>query len=122
MATSKSNRAPQRKLTQQEVHALQESLRRSCFCESDHDLPIAGTPPPEPCPFCGSHDIVLVLDPADEKGRPRAHVECTGCGAEGTPVNCHGDEFRSTYDVIHEACGKWNRRASNASRRREVRQ
>jgi len=70
-----------------------------CFVDDD-GRPIAGTPPPEPCPFCGSGSGSLTVVHYDDGPCPYYAVDCTRCGCEGP--GC---------DSAVEAAQGWNRRA-----------
>ena len=54
-----------------------------------------------PCPFCGSGDIITIVDQDITDGR---YAACEGCGAEGPSV--------PTSDGPDDAIAAWNRRAS----------
>jgi Lar family restriction alleviation protein len=78
-------------------------------------LPIAGLPPPKPCPFCGDPDnsIVMDIDP-DEQGSRFAHVECACCGAEAPCAVSDAEKFRDSYELAKEAARLWNERKGGA--------
>ena len=87
------------------------TVRRNYFCEADRHLPIAGTPAPEPCPFCGVTDVSIVFTDSDERSAA-AHVECANCGAEA-PYACEDPEDttkRGSYWLAMEAARVWNTR------------
>jgi predicted RNA-binding Zn-ribbon protein involved in translation (DUF1610 family) len=83
------------------------------FCEIDRDLPIAGTPAPKPCPFCGKVDCSIVFN--DDPKYPSAHVECDNCGVEGPSSGDEDDKARhGSYWRASEAARLWNERKKGA--------
>jgi hypothetical protein len=90
------------------------------FRENDRDLPIAGTPPPKPCPFCGMTDCSIVFTEATGNGdRRSAFVQCDHCGMEtghvckGGPAS--GPPDSSSYALAREAARLWNDRKGGAA-------
>ncbi len=61
----------------------------------------------KPCPFCGGK-ARAIWNPAGDKGRGTAFVECSGCGAAPylTLVGVHG----SIDGALETAEDLWNRR------------
>jgi hypothetical protein len=80
------------------------------FCEIDRDLPIAGTPAPKPCPFCGKTDVAILFG---DRESPHAHVECQHCGAEA-PFACETEDgkVKGSFGLALEAARLWNDRKS----------
>jgi hypothetical protein len=73
--------------------------RTDCF-EDDDGRPIVGTPPPRPCPFCGSGPDELVLMASGKLGAAGTvhFVLCLGC-------ECEGPNGKTQL----EAAQRWNR-------------
>lgn len=90
----------------------QPNIKALHFCDSDRDLPIAGTPAPKPCPFCGVADCSIVFGEVQENGSQSAHVECDHCGAEAPYGVAEGG---SSYDLALSAARMWNERKGGAS-------
>jgi hypothetical protein len=85
-------------------------IGRQCFHEHEHSLPIGGTPKPVPCPFCGSDQIAIVLEPATDAELPSSHAQCEFCGAEAGYDVCETAEG-SYWGSALRAALFWNRRA-----------
>ena len=60
------------------------SLDTSSFTDMDGN-PVADSPEPVPCPFCGSGAAQLVVERWSAEDDPDAsyHVECLNCGSNG---------------------------------------
>ncbi|MGH8209300.1 MAG: hypothetical protein ACREU6_06815 [Steroidobacteraceae bacterium] len=58
-----------------------ETTTNAHFYECQYGIPIAGTPKPLPCPFCGDDECISIVFGHNGSG-PMAHVECGHCGAE----------------------------------------
>jgi hypothetical protein len=91
-----------------------DAVRQMHFTVAEDDLPIAGTPRPAACPFCGKWtDISLVLRKVTEaEGGPYtvAHVQCDNCGAEA-PSACSTEEgLRDRFALVLAAAQRWNSR------------
>lgn len=89
------------------------SVKALHFCENDRDLPIAGTPAPKPCPFCGGTDCSVVFrSDADNTGSAytMTHVQCETCGAEAGYVSDRDAGFTTSYDLALESARIWNSR------------
>lgn len=82
------------------------------YATGDFDIPIAGTPEPLPCPFCGAVDRVGIVLGRNEDGSPRAYVECGRCGAESPSVG--GEIYPDGYHVALAAAQRWNTRTPAA--------
>lgn len=84
-------------------------MSKQCFTDFDYGLPIADTPAPLPCPFCGSDDhmgVIIKNDPSIT-----AVVECGNCGIDG-PMTGFDEErpFTSYHELVKEAARLWNER------------
>lgn len=95
----------------------ERAVKAGYFCENDFDMPIAGTPPPLPYPWCGKTDgVTLVIkDETDRDGKPYigAHCECTVCGAEAPGTSSWEEDdplCRSKYGLALKAAQLWNTR------------
>ncbi|MEJ1960724.1 MAG: Lar family restriction alleviation protein [Gammaproteobacteria bacterium] len=129
MATAKNTRAAKRrarKTTERPTTATERdeavrvlledgqlnAVRKGYFCDADLNMPIAGTPRPKPCPFCGEDDsISLVI-----KELTQVHVECSSCGAQAPAVSSDDQEDDgSTYSLVLKAAKQWNTRNGGAS-------
>lgn len=73
------------------------------FCDLERDLPIAGTPAPKPCPFCGVTDVAIKFN----SEHPLALVQCQNCGVEGPYGRSEDDD---SYGRALEAARLWNER------------
>jgi hypothetical protein len=97
MSTRKAKRQPK-------AHAV--NVKAMHFCELERDLPIAGTPAPKPCPFCGVTDVSIEFTNGEY---PSAYVQCDHCGVEG--AHAGEDEGREgSYALALEAARLWNER------------
>jgi len=72
----------------------------------------------EPCPFCGSTDIVV-----ENTHTPYYWGECQRCGAEGPTNSCRRETNRTRASVARQhrrafarACELWNRRIKHPGR------
>lgn len=84
----------------------------ACFYLGEPALPIAGTPAPLPCPFCGEVQLVAIHLEYKDAGEMRAHAECSNCGAETCGVSTGPDlGFLDSYSIFCEAARLWNERA-----------
>lgn len=84
------------------------------FHEKETDLPIAGTPAPVPCPFCGAQgdDIVIVLQSGDGAVADAVCVECCHCGVEAAYASTDEEQGLVTrMDCVMEATRLWNTRS-----------
>jgi hypothetical protein len=96
---------------------------KKCFTESVYGLPIAGTPEPKPCPFCGNTVIEISFDSSKDAGLI-AKAGCGNCGAELPPSTTdmlqdreafegRPDDRRFDYfDVALDAARHWNDRSA----------
>lgn len=88
--------------------------RHAHFHEKDTGLPIAETPAPVPCPFCGAQgdDIVIVLKDGGGRVCDAVCVECCRCGVEAAYASTDPERGLVTrMDCIMEATRLWNTRA-----------
>jgi Lar family restriction alleviation protein len=53
----------------------------------------------EPCPFCGSIEVEVVVGTKDREGTP-AHLACSECGAGGPWTYCANDPHTTDYSRI----------------------
>lgn len=88
------------------------SVRNMHFCDSDRNMPIAGTPRPKPCPFCGKGDSISVViedELKDHEGKAytRVHVDCGVCGAESPAALSSVEADSSTYGLVLAAVRYW---------------
>lgn len=109
-SNSHTNHKPARCRTQQTPAKVPDFLKpQTCFSETEHGLPIDGTPVPLPCPWCGDNTKVSITISADEHGT-RVTPECQGCGLELSGAMRDPDRGIVTkLDVIFEAARIWNR-------------
>lgn len=89
---------------------------RNCFVETTYSLPIAGTPEPLHCPWCGDNSMVsITIDETVRDGdgiHLRAHAKCQGCGLELCGEMVPGATGSYT-DVAIAAAKQWNARVEN---------
>ncbi|MBX5459730.1 MAG: hypothetical protein IRZ28_01455 [Steroidobacteraceae bacterium] len=106
---SKNARARTREGSRLAEQGQLASVKRSYFYDYKHELPIAKTPAPKPCPFCGVTDVAIYFDVGEHSS---AHAQCENCGTEA-PFACedHQDEAkRGNYWLAMEAARIWNTR------------
>ena len=93
-------------------HAIREThfcLRLSAQCAL---IPIAGTPTPRPCPWCGeSATVELKNEGTDLEPNWWAFAQCDGCGVKGPEADgsSEGDDD-SIHGLCVEAARMWNER------------
>lgn len=92
-------------------------MSKQCFTDFDYGLPIAGTPAPLPCPFCGSDEDMGIILKAGGKDAV-AYVECGHCGIDGPMANCDDERpFTSYHDLVKTAARFWNTRPEPKARK-----
>jgi hypothetical protein len=98
------------------------SLNSVCelhFCVAPQGLPIAGSPRPEPCPWCGDSTSmqITVEERRDSDGKrfDVAYVECMECGGRAPEITSHDDGIHDSYGLMLKAARRWNERKEGAS-------
>jgi hypothetical protein len=117
MSLRKAKRQP-KALTVTEANA---AVCKAHFCLTVpqlgwEEIPIAGTPAPKPCVYCGEvANISLRKEGADSRPRWFAFGECIGCGSRGPEAEgaCEGDD-QSIHGLSVEAARLWNCRKGGA--------
>jgi predicted RNA-binding Zn-ribbon protein involved in translation (DUF1610 family) len=90
------------------------AVRKAHFCETDRNLPIAGTGHPKPCPFCGHTDVSVLIQTCEKDGSTFVHVQCEHCGCDAPGASSTTDrKDQSTYALVLEACIRWNERGAS---------
>lgn len=90
-----------------------DAVRAGYFCTYatfTERLPIAGTPKPKSCPFCGKTDDIRLVIKDTQAPHKRVHAECGVCGAEAPGVCTDQDDVHSLYGACMKAALYWNTR------------
>lgn len=90
--------------------AKAQSRNRSPVFLDVNGQPIAGAPPPLPCPFCGATQVYIFVE--ETGGEPTALAHCEHCGTDcgySSPDPQLG--LISAGDCVLDAAGFWNTRA-----------
>lgn len=113
-----SAREAQRQSKAQTVIEVNAAVRQAHACISvqlppgtgrHHYVPIAGTEPCKPCPFCDSESFVDLIDAGS--GKWWARVQCLGCGVHGPEADAESEgEDETIHGLIVEAVRMWNSR------------
>ena len=89
-------------------------MRAAHFHEKETGLPIAGTPAPVACPFCGEDGDNIVIMLKEKTGG--VCVECCYCGAEAAYAAPEPENGLVTrMDCIMDAARVWNTRKAPRS-------
>jgi len=81
------------------------------------EIPIAGTPAPKPCPFCGESAAIELKNQGTEADPTWwAFAHCDGCGVRGPEADggSEGDD-ESLHGLCVEAARMWNARKGGGS-------